>query len=249
MMSVIYYILCLNLKNGAENMKICGLQKLSLLDFPGKLSAIVFTGGCNLRCPFCHNSSLVFPGEAEEIMSSEELISFLKKRQGKLEGVCITGGEPLLQPDLEELIRDIRNLGYAVKLDTNGSNPEKLEYLINSGLLDYVAMDIKNSLKKYPETCGIEGMNTDSIRKSIDILMQNRVPFEFRTTVVNEFHTVEDIQDIVCLIKGAPRYYLQNFIDSGAVLVDGLTAVSPEIMLKMRDVAAEYVENAEIRGQ
>ncbi len=228
-------------------MKICGLQKLSLLDFPGKLAATVFTGGCNLRCPFCHNSGLVF--EPQEIMSEEELLTFLEKRRGRLEGVCITGGEPLMQRDIGDMIKRIREMGYSIKLDTNGTNPDKLDALINEGILDYVAMDIKNSFEKYPETCGIAGMDIVQIKKSIDILMQNRVPFEFRTTVVKEFHTVGDIQDIVSAIKGAPRYYLQTFIDSGALIEQGLHAVNAETMVEMKDIAAEYVEIAEIRGQ
>ena len=230
-------------------MKICGIQKLSLQDFPEKLSAIVFTGGCNLRCPFCHNATLALGSSQEEIMSEDELLSFLEKRKGRLEGVCISGGEPTLQPDLEDFIRKIRALGYAVKLDTNGTNPEKLARLIGEGLLDYVAMDIKNSFRKYPATCGIEGVDTENIRESIDILMQNRVPYEFRTTVVDEFHTVEDIQDIGVMIKGAPRYYLQTFVDSGGLIEQNLHAADAEIMLKMKNAASQYVENTKIRGE
>ena len=230
-------------------MKICGIQKLSLQDFPEKLSAIVFTGGCNLRCPFCHNAGLALGNGQEEIMSEDQLLSFLEKRKGRLEGVCISGGEPTLQPDLEDFIRKIRAQGFAVKLDTNGTNPEKLARLIDEGLLDYVAMDIKNSPAKYGETSGIDGMNTDNIQKSIDILMQNRVPYEFRTTVVEEFHTVEDIQDIGSWIKGAPRYYLQTFVDSGGLIAQNLHAVDAETMLKMKNAAQQYVENTKIRGE
>ncbi len=230
-------------------MKICGIQKLSLQDFPEKLSAIVFTGGCNLRCPFCHNATLALGSGQPEIMSEDELLSFLEKRRGRLEGVCISGGEPTLQPDLEDFIRKIRTLGYAVKLDTNGTNPEKLAHLIDEGLLDYVAMDIKNSWQKYATTCGIDGMDIENIKKSIDILMQNRVPYEFRTTVVDEFHTVEDIQDIGVMIKGAPRYYLQTFVDSGSLIEQNLHAADAEIMLKMKNAALQYVENTKIRGE
>ncbi len=230
-------------------MKICGIQKLSLQDFPEKLSAIVFTGGCNLRCPFCHNAGLALGDAQQEVMSEDELMTFLEKRKGRLEGVCISGGEPTLQPDLEDFIRKIRTLGYAVKLDTNGTNPEKLEHLINEGLLDYVAMDIKNSPAKYGETSGIGGMNTDSIQKSIDILMQNRVPYEFRTTVVEEFHTVQDIQDIGAWIKDAPRYYLQTFVDSGGLIAQNLHAADGETMIKMKNAASQYVKNTKIRGE
>lgn len=230
-------------------MKICGIQKLSLQDFPEKLSAIVFTGGCNLRCPFCHNAALALGTEQTEVMTEDELLEFLEKRKGRLEGVCISGGEPTLQPDLEDFIKKIRASGYAVKLDTNGTNPEILARLTDNGLLDYVAMDIKNSRAKYVATCGMENMNFGNIEKSIDILMQNRVPYEFRTTVVGELHTVEDIQDIALRIKGAPRYYLQTFVDSGGLIAQNLHAADAETMLKMKNAALRYVKNTKIRGE
>lgn len=230
-------------------MKICGIQKLSLLDFPNLLAATVFTGGCNLRCPFCHNANLVLTGAPEEIMSTNELLAFLEKRKGRLDGVCISGGEPTLHHDLKEFIQDIRALGYKIKLDTNGTAPDKLEELINEGLLDYVAMDIKNSPQKYPLTCGIENMDITNIKKSVSILLGSGIEYEFRTTVVKELHTVEDIQDIGAWIKGANRYYLQTFVDSGGLIAENLHPVAPEVMGKMRDIVAKYVENAEIRGQ
>ncbi len=228
-------------------MKFSGLQKMTLLDFPGKVAATLFTGGCNLRCPFCHNASLVLNTAAEEHLV-EEVLTYLKKRQGLLDGVCITGGEPLLCEGLEDFIKEVKALGYSVKLDTNGTNPERLENLIKSGLIDYVAMDVKNSIENYSAAVGINGYNTEKVEKSIDLLLSGVVDFEFRTTVVNPIHSVEDIKKLAQRIKGAPRYFLQNFVDSGDLLGTGLSAHSRETLDQMLAVAREFRPETELRG-
>ena len=230
-------------------MKINGFQKLTLLDFPGKVACTVFTAGCNFRCPFCHNASLVTHIESENLFDSEEILKYLKKRYGILEGVCITGGEPLLQPDLAEFIAGIKEIGYKVKLDTNGSNPEKLKELVKNGFIDYVAMDIKNCKEKYAKTAGIENLKLQDIEQSVDFLLTGKVNFEFRTTVVKEYHTTEDIRKIGEWIKGAPRYFLQNFVDSGDIIEIGLHPVEKDDLIKMRDEILYFVPNTEIRGK
>lgn len=227
-------------------MRICGLQKLSLLDYPEKLAATVFTGGCNLRCPFCHNASLV-TGTAEDL-PREEVLSFLRTRRGLLDGVCLTGGEPLLQEDLPDLIGEIRELGFAVKLDTNGAFPEKLAALLRDGLLDYVAMDIKNSLPKYPMTVGFPDFDTAPVEESVQLLRRGTVPFEFRTTLVREFHTEGDLLAVASWLEGAPRYFLQTFADSGGLICPGLHGFSPEEMLAFADLVRPYFHSVGIRG-
>ena len=206
-------------------MKINGFQKLTLLDFPGRVACIIFTAGCNFRCPFCHNASLVTHIDNTNNFSEDEIINYLKKRSGIIDGVCLTGGEPLLQPDLEEFIIKIKNLGLAVKLDTNGSSPEKLISLVEKGLLDYVAMDIKNCKDKYSLTAGID-VNIADVEKSVSFLLQNRVPYEFRTTVVDGLHTTQDIVSIAQWISGAEKYFLQNFVDSGDILGEKMAPLS-----------------------
>ena len=224
-----------------------GLQKLTLLDFPGVVSCIVFTKGCNFLCPFCHNALLVNrAGEAQEI-DEEEIISFLNKRKGVLEGVVITGGEPLLHPELENFIVRVRELGYKVKLDTNGSFPDRLKALVSKGLLDYVAMDIKNSFGKYPCTAGTDRVKIQDIEESIDFLLSGTVPYEFRTTVTSELHTTQDIVSIARRIEGAERYFLQNFKDSGDLVGQGNSPVSEEILEEMCTFAKNYVKYCEKR--
>ena len=175
-------------------MKINGFQKLTLLDFPEKMACIVFTAGCNFRCPFCHNASLVTHIDDTLVYREEEIFEYLKKRKGLLEGVCISGGEPLLQPDMEEFIIKVKELGYLVKLDTNGSFPDKLISLVNKGLIDYVAMDIKNCKEKYPLTAGVSNLNIEDIEKSVTFLLGGTVDYEFRTTVATGLHEIEDIE-------------------------------------------------------
>jgi len=229
-------------------MKFNGFQKLTLLDYPGKVACTLFTAGCNLRCPFCHNASLVTHIDNVVSYDEDEILDFLRKRQGILEGVCITGGEPLMQSGVTDFIKKVKELGFSVKLDTNGTFPEKFTMLAESKLIDYVAMDIKNCKEKYAVTSGITVLNIGNIEKSVEFLLSGKIPYEFRTTVVAEFHTPQDIGEIAKWIKGADKYYLQNFVDSGDLIEDGLCAVSPETMQNMRAVAAKFIPNAEIRG-
>jgi len=231
-------------------MKISGLQKLTALDFPEKLACTVFTFGCNLRCPFCHNASLVLKDDGYEI-SQDEFFAFLKKRKGILDGVCITGGEPLLQSGIEEFMAKIKELGFLVKLDTNGAFPDRLKSIIDKKLVDYVAMDIKNSKEKYPLTCGIDNAKEDffaPFKKSIDLLLQNGVPYEFRTTVTNELHSVEDIEKIGELIGGAEKYFIQAFKDSGDIIGENFTAPDLSVLREMKSQALKFAKNCEIRG-
>ena len=228
-------------------MFFAGFQKLTLLDYPGKVACILFTNGCNFRCPFCHNASLVRAQDGADI-SDDEVLEFLKKRQGILEGVCISGGEPLIHNELKDFIREVKKLGYPVKLDTNGSFPQKLRELIGEGLVDYVAMDIKNSFEKYNETTGISA-DIDSIKESIEILINGNIDYEFRTTLVSGFHTTQDMQRIGEMIKGTKKYYLQNFVDSGDILCPGLAPLGEEEMELMRKTAEKYVSVTQIRGR
>ncbi len=219
-----------------------GFQKLTLLDFPGVVACTLFTKGCNFRCPFCHNAPLVNRQEEAASYDEEEILAFLRKRQGILEGVCITGGEPLLHPSLADFIRTVKALGYKVKLDTNGSFPERLKALVGEGLLDYVAMDIKNSFEKYPETAGVSHMDRKAVEESIDFLMQGTVSYEFRTTVARELHEAADIEAIAKRIRGAEKYFIQNFKDSGNIIGEGLSPVSDEVMEKMRQIGATFTK-------
>ena len=229
-------------------MRIDGLQKMTLLDFPGKVACTVFTGGCNFRCPFCHNALLVTKLPEKPDYTEDEILSFLEKRVGLLDGVAITGGEPLLNPDIGDFIRKIRDMGYAVKLDTNGSFPERLKAIVGEGLVDYVAMDIKNRREKYAETIGLKNLDLSKIEESIEFLKSGAVDYEFRTTVVKQFHTVEDIRAAAEWISGAKRYFLQNFVDSGELICEEVCGVDKETMLKMKSAAADFVPQTEIRG-
>lgn len=230
-------------------MRIAGLQKLTLLDFPGTVACTVFTGGCNLRCPFCHNASLVLPERQAQDESVQSLMTFLKKRQGVLEGVAITGGEPLLNADMPELLESIRALGYKIKLDTNGTNPKLLRQIVADGLVDRVAMDIKSSPEKYAETVGIPGLDLTPIEQSREFLLSGAVEYEFRTTVVKGIHTLQDIEGAARWISGAKEYYLQQFKDSGDIIdIDGLSAFDEKEMYAMAEAAARYVPAVKVRG-
>ncbi len=229
-------------------MNIQGLQKLTLLDYPGKVACTIFFAGCNFRCPFCHNAALVTHIDPEENIPREEVLAFLRKRAGILDGVCITGGEPLLAPDLEAFIRAIKALGYEVKLDTNGSNAEKLKHLVKAGIIDYVAMDIKNSPEKYGMTIGIEGYEMSNVMQSAAFLMEGHVPYEFRTTVVREFHKREDFEAIGQWLEGADRYYLQSFVDSGDLIQPGLRGYTKEIMEQALGIVRQYIPASDLRG-
>ena len=227
-------------------MKISGLQKLTLLDYPGKMACTVFTHGCNFRCGFCHNALLVTE-ENSDIISEDEFFTFLKKRQGILEGVCISGGEPTLQTDLREFITKVRSLGYAVKLDTNGTNPRLLKSLIEENLLDYVAMDIKHSPDKYDIICSCQ-VDMDAIRDSVSIMIDSGIDHEFRTTTVREYHTAEDFDAIAQWIQGDSKYFLQHFEDSGNLIGDNLSAFSKEEMNAFADRIREKLPNVALRG-
>ena len=227
-------------------MFFAGFQKLTLLDYPEKVACILFTMGCNFRCPFCHNASLVRAENKAEI-SEEEVLSFLKKRKGVMDGVCISGGEPLLYDGLGDFIKKVKALGYSVKLDTNGSLPEKLKALVREGLVDYVAMDIKNSFESYDKTTGIK-TDLNNIKESLAFLMSGAVEHEFRTTLVKELHTDEDMESIGKMIKGAKRYFLQNFVDSGDVLCDNMHPLTEDELEKMMQIAKKYVPNTICRG-
>ena len=229
-------------------MRINGFQKLTLLDFPGHTACTVFTGGCNLRCPFCHNALLVTEADELEEYPEEEILAFLKKRQGILDGVAITGGEPLLQRDIRAFIEKVRALGYAVKLDTNGTFPKMLKELAEAGLLDYVAVDIKNSKERYAETAGIPRLDLSGIEETVRYLLEGHVPYEFRTTVVAEFHTPEDIRKIGEWIRGADRYVLQHFEDSGNLIGKNMHPVEKEQMYDMQRIVQKYVGEADVRG-
>ncbi len=225
-------------------MRIGGLQKLTLLDFPQKVACTVFLQGCNFRCPFCHNTPLLVG--TQEIPEAE-LLSFLKKRQGMLDGVAITGGEPLINADIAELLRKIKLLGYAIKLDTNGSFPDRLKSLIEEGLVDFVAMDIKNSRAKYEGTSGKTGI-LPAVEESVRILLDGKIPYEFRTTVVDELHEPKDFHDIGQWIRGAEAYFLQGFVDSGNILEGGMHAASKDKIANCLAIASQYISNTQIRG-
>lgn len=226
--------------------RIQGIQKLTLLDFPGRVAATVFFGGCNFRCPFCHNADVVLHPTTDYDMS--ELDQLLMRRKGVLDGICITGGEPLLADDARPLMERAKELGYLVKLDTNGSFPERLRTLVQDGLVDYVAMDIKNAPEAYPETIGIPGWDIAPVRESVAYLLQGGVDYEFRTTVALPLHTPERIRSLAQWIAGAKAYYLQCFVDSGNLIGSGLTAPSPEQLHLFAEIAREYVPHTQIRG-
>lgn len=227
-------------------MLISGLQKLTLLDYPEKTACTIFTYGCNFRCPFCHNALLVTE-KPSDIIPEEEIISFLEKRRGILDGVCITGGEPTNQKDLIPFMRKVRDMGYLLKLDTNGYNPDVLSDILMEGLCDYVAMDIKNSFEKYSLTAGIS-IDTEKIKRSIEIIKAKAPDYEFRTTVVSEFHNESDIEEICnTIIKNDSRLYLQQFKDSGNLIEDGLSSWSKERTAKLVDELRKKGFNVLIR--
>ncbi len=225
-----------------------GFQKMTMLDFPGYVACTVFTPGCNFRCPFCHNSLLVTRMNDSEIYTEDDVISYLKKRKGVIDGICVSGGEPLMHNDIFDFVKKVKELDFLVKIDTNGSFPDKLEKLIDSGNIDYVAMDIKNSPEKYGETVAIHDFDFSPVRKSVELLLQGKVGYEFRTTVVKEFHTPQDMVGIGELINGADRYFIQHFIESEGNIQQGLTPLSKEEMENLRLSVSGFVKNAELRG-
>lgn len=228
--------------------RIQGLQKLTLLDYPEKVACTIFTAGCNFRCPFCHNASLVTGVAENEDLDPEEIITFLKKRTGILDGVCITGGEPLLWPGILEFMGRVKELGYQVKLDTNGSGPLRLREIVEKGLVDYVAMDIKNSRENYGRTIGIADYDLTDVESSVRFLLEDHVDYEFRTTVVRQFHRKKDFELIGQWIRGAKRYCLQAFVDSGDLIGEGLSGYEIAQMEEAKEIAAQYVKLATLRG-
>ena len=227
-------------------MRITGLIKTTLLDFPGKVACTVFTYGCNFRCSFCHNARLVTE-ENPDIITEDEFFSFLSKRQGILDGVCISGGEPTLQKDLPSFIRRIKEMGFAVKLDTNGYEPDILRNLIDENLLDYVAMDIKSSPEGYSEICGTD-IDMERIKKSVSVLKEGKVDYEFRTTCVKQYHTQRSFEEIAQWLEGSSKYFLQHFEDSGYLIGDGLSAFSKEETEKFAEIIGKRVPNIGLRG-
>ena len=227
-------------------MDFVAINKLSLLDYPDKVSCILYTRGCNFRCPFCHNG-LTLLENVSDFIPFEEILSFLRKRIGILDGVVISGGEPTLMPDLKEKIKAIKELGFLVKLDTNGSNPDLLEELMEEELIDYVAMDIKNSLFKYSLTTGRE-VDTDKIVKSIKILQNGNVDYEFRTTLIKEYHNELDMISMGKMLKGSPRLYLQEFKISDGVINKNLHPVDEDLANKFVKILREYIPVVELRG-
>ncbi len=227
-------------------MEFFGLMKLTLLDYPGRVACTLFTGGCNFRCPFCHNTPIVMCEEEGQV-SEQEALEFLIKRKGVLDGVCISGGEPLLSEGLISFMGKAKSLGYSVKLDTNGSMPKRLERVIESGFCDYIAMDIKNSLEEYPKTVGVE-INTENIRKSIELIKNSKIEHEFRTTVVRELHSPTGIEALAQLIEGEERYFIQSFKENENVMVKGLSAFCEDELKVLLDLARKYVPNTELRG-
>ncbi len=232
-------------------MIIKGFQTLTLLDYPGHIAATVFTPGCDFRCPFCHNASLVL--DKYDTLYTEQLVyDLLEKRKGKLDGIAITGGEPLMQPDIADFMAQIHARGARVKLDTNGSFPGKLKQLLDAGLVDYIAMDIKNSREKYAQTCGLpesaaQGLLTN-IQSSIDLIRASGVEHEFRTTVVRELHSADDIEAMARWMQGDDSFFFQCFTDSGDILQPGLSALSREEMQAMADIARPWLPGIQLRG-
>jgi len=229
-------------------MHIHGLQKLTLLDYPGHTACTVFTGGCNYRCPFCHNATLVLRPTEQPLIGPDEVLGFLKKRQGLLDGVCITGGEPTLEAGLPDFAARIKELGFAVKLDSNGSRPEALRELVEKKLVDYVAMDIKSSRENYGRLVGLPGYDTAPVAESAAYLMEGRVDFEFRTTVVRELHTAEDFERIGQWLQGGEKYFLQAFKDSGDILGGSFHAYGRAEMEAFREQLLPYIPDTFLRG-
>ena len=227
-------------------MNVQGYQKLTLLDYPGRTACTVFTGGCNLRCPFCHNAGLVRTPLAGPNLT-DEVLEYLQKRRGILDGVCVTGGEPLLQPDLEHFLRQVKEMGYAVKLDTNGTLPQRLAAILATKLVDYVAMDIKSSPDGYAAATGAD-VDVSAVTDSLSLLRQSGIPFELRTTAVRGLHTVADFAAIGRWIGDVPAYFIQRFVDSGQLLGSGFAAFSPEETEHLLTILREYIPSAQLRG-
>lgn len=227
-------------------MDFVGIDKFSLLDFEDKISCVLFCKPCNFRCPFCHNGTTVL--EAETVIPFEDILEYLESRKGLIDAVVVSGGEPTLMPDLKEKIIKLRELGFLIKLDTNGTNPETIKDLYESGLIDYVAMDIKNSFKKYPLTVGVKNAYLDKVSQSIQYLMNSGIDYEFRTTLIDEFHDIQDIREMAETLKGAKRLYLQKFVDRESCIQRGLHEVSKEKAESFVDILKPFIDKVSLRG-
>lgn len=229
-------------------MAIVGIDKLSLLDYEDKVSVVLFAQACNMRCPFCHNGAAVLGASKQDEIDFDEILAFLKTRTGLVDAVVFSGGEPTLLEDLKVKIKAVRDLGFLIKLDTNGTNPKILEELLDEGLLDYVAMDIKNCPNLYAETCGLKFIDVDNIKKSINLLMTKAKDYEFRTTLVKEFHEKMDYEVFLNLIKGAKRLFLQKFVDRDGCIKKGLHEVDVVEANKLRDYLSSGIAEVNLRG-
>ena len=229
-------------------MNICGYQKTTLLDYPGHVAATIFTGGCNFRCPFCHNSDLVVNSTMSPCISQEEIFAFLKKRKNVLSGICITGGEPTLQTNLSEFIKKVRSLGYKIKLDTNGYRPDVISSLLEDNLLDYIAMDIKAGLSNYAKVSGIPNLDTSKIKESISIIENSGIDYEFRTTVVKELHSQEDFLEISEMLSSSSPYFIQSFKDSGNILTPGLSSCDTDTLNQYLAIVKNKLPFSSLRG-
>lgn len=225
-----------------------GMEKLSLVDYEGKVAATLFTGGCNFRCPFCHNSSLVETPDEIEYIPFSEIMAYLQKRKGILDAVCITGGEPTLLPSLKEKIKEIKKLGYFVKLDSNGTNPKLLKELIDEKLIDYVAMDIKNSKDKYSKTIGLKNIGLSNIEKSVELIKSSGIDYEFRTTIIKGFHEKEDFEKIGKWLQGSKRYFLQHFVDKGNCIKSNLEEIKEDEANSFKAILEKYILEVNLRG-
>ena len=229
-------------------MNICGYQKTTLLDYPGHVAATIFTGGCNFRCPFCHNSDLVVNSTMSPCISQEEIFSFLKKRKNVLSGICITGGEPTLQTNLSEFIKKVRSLGYKIKLDTNGYRPDVISSLLEDNLLDYIAMDIKAGLSNYAKVSGIPNLDTSKIKESISIIENSGIDYEFRTTIVKELHNIQDFLEISEMLSSSSSYFIQSFKDSGNILTPGLSSCDTDTLNQYLAIVKNKLPFSSLRG-
>ena len=229
-------------------MYICGYQKTTLLDYPEHVAATIFTGGCNFRCPFCHNSDLIVNSTMSPCISQEEIFAFLKKRKNVLSGICITGGEPTLQTNLSEFIKKVRSLGYKIKLDTNGYCPDVISSLLEDNLLDYIAMDIKAGLSNYAKVSGIPNLDTSKIKESISIIENSGIDYEFRTTVVKELHSRQDFLEISEMLSSSSPYFIQSFKDSGNILTPGLSSCDTDTLNQYLAIVKNKLPFSSLRG-
>ncbi len=229
-------------------MHICGLEKMSLVDFDGFVASTVFTGGCNFKCGFCHNSALVLSGQTLPTIPEEEILSYLEKRKGIIDGLCVSGGEPTLQKDLPLFLEKVKKIGLKIKLDTNGTSPENIKTFNENGLVDYFAMDIKNDRDSYAKIIGFDKYDTSKVEKSVEYFLTGKADYEFRTTLINEYHTKHNIKKIGEWIKGANKYFLQKFRESDTCIDRGLTEVDIKVATSFIDILSPFIKKVSLRG-